>query len=85
MISIVLITGLFIGHSRVEAIEEFPSTENNERNSLETVNDTADNKKELEDDDKGLESSMGRKTISSYPDLGDDQVFPFVAGLDSYE
>ncbi|KGG16140.1 MULTISPECIES: hypothetical protein [unclassified Prochlorococcus] len=23
--------------------------------------------------------------ISAYPDLGDDQVFPFVAGLDAYE
>ena len=28
---------------------------------------------------------MDETKIGGIPDLGDDQVFPFVAGLDSYE
>ena len=32
-----------------------------------------------------LEEPLDEIKVNNYPDLGDDQVFPFVAGLDSYE
>ncbi len=33
---------------------------------------------------KSKPNNMNKMTTSGYPDLGDDQVFPFAAGLDSY-
>ncbi len=37
------------------------------------------------DQESSLITQNNYNDESSYPDLGDDQVFPFVAGLDSYE
>ena len=34
---------------------------------------------------KNGENEMNEMKMSEYPDLGDDQVFPFIAGLDSFK
>ena len=85
MLSISLFFVLFIGYNSVDAIEEFPTTEENGNNSLKIVFDSSINKQLADNDNDTLESPMEEENISNYPDLGDDQVFPFVAGLDSYE
>ncbi len=35
--------------------------------------------------DLNISQQNQEESFDNYPDLGDDQVFPFVAGLDSYE
>ncbi len=47
--------------------------------SIEVLEDPNDYSKQ------GNESSNDSNGYNIIPDLGDDQVFPFVAGLDSYE
>jgi len=72
ILSIFLISSvLFTGWARLEALSEETSGEYPINNLTEP---SKDNKE-----------SIGESNINSYPDLGDDQVFPFVAGLDSYE
>ena len=88
---IVLISSiLLIGTARANAIGSFKLEESfaavipdkdNEHPSQsaeesEKLNTLTDEKKELK---------FSSDSETPYPDLGDDQVFPFVAGLDSYE
>ncbi len=81
--SIALFSLTFIGSLSVKALEESPLTEVNGENTLEVIIDPVSNT-QLESDEK-LETTNTEKGMNSYPDLGDDQIFPFVAGLDSYE
>ncbi|WP_241434220.1 MULTISPECIES: hypothetical protein [Prochlorococcus] len=65
---------LFSGLTKVEAL----SSEANGDNPLKIVI-------EQTGDQQNNEKSLDQRKMERVPDLGDDQVFPFVAGLDSYE
>lgn len=66
----------FVGLYSVEAL----SPDSNGQNPLKIVIEPSEEKQSLDP-----ENSMDEIKIGGIPDLGDDQVFPFVAGLDSYE
>ena len=74
---------LVVGSSPANALQEKLSTSESLGNSLENVIDPLQDKQSNDETDVSMPSNGG--SIESYPDLGDDQVFPFVAGLDSYE
>ncbi len=78
ILSIPLICAIsFFGwNSAVDAL----SPASNGDNPLKIVIEPTEEKQSA---DKG--NSEDRLNMGSIPDLGDDQVFPFVAGLDSYE
>ena len=67
---------LLVGLSNVEAL----SPDSNGQNPLKIVIEPSEDNQSLDS-----ENSMDEIKIGGIPDLGDDQVFPFVAGLDSYE
>ena len=66
----------FVGFTSVHAL----SSESNGQNPLRIVIEPSEEKQSLD-----LETSKDEIKMGGVPDLGDDQVFPFVAGLDSYE
>ncbi len=59
------------------SLEESP--ENSNQQSI------APSTKEQGSTSETSKDSLDQNNTNQYPDLGDDQVFPFVAGLDSYE
>ncbi len=67
---------LIIGLTSVDAL----SPESDGNNPLKIVIEPSGEKLGIDN-----EKSMDQNKMSGIPDLGDDQVFPFVAGLDSYE
>ena len=76
ILSVVLIPSIvFFGQSSVDALSEEASG----NNPLQIVIERADEDTEMDDKSKAIFNKSER------PNLGDDQVFPFVAGLDSYE
>ena len=83
IISIALFSAMFIGSTSVKALDDSSLTEFSSANALEIVMDQTNNTQIESDED--LDTTSTERDISPYPDLGDDQVFPFVAGLDSYE
>ena len=66
----------FVGFNSVEAL----SPDSNGQNPLKIVIEPSEGNQSLDPENSIDEIKMG-----GIPDLGDDQVFPFVAGLDSYE
>ena len=77
ILSIPIICSIFfVGLNSVEAL----SPESNGQNPLKIVIQPSEENQSLDP-----ENSMDEIKIGGIPDLGDDQVFPFVAGLDSYE
>ena len=66
----------FVGLTSVQAL----SPDSNGQNPLKIVIEPSEENQSLDS-----ESSMDEIKMGGIPDLGDDQVFPFVAGLDSYE
>ena len=77
ILSIPIICSIFlVGLNSVEAL----SPESNGQNPLKIVIEPSEENQSLDP-----ENSMDEIKIGGIPDLGDDQVFPFVAGLDSYE
>ncbi len=67
---------VFLGSHRIEALA---SGEYQDNSLQSNIGSSEDNK--ISENGKFTEGQDN----SEYPDLGDDQVFPFVAGLDSYE
>ncbi len=59
------------------------SPEANGDNPLQIVIEKSDDNSSLKIDEMA-ESPIDESRTNNYPDLGDDQVFPFAAGLDSY-
>ncbi len=82
MLSLTLVI-MGIGITYVDAAQEFPLDNIGNENPLEIMIDPSNNPQSENNEDIKL-SAEGTES-SAYPDLGDDQVFPFVAGLDSYE
>ncbi|WP_269622670.1 hypothetical protein [Prochlorococcus marinus] len=85
---VVLISSiLFVGTVRVEAkgLSGLANSSilENDKNMSEIGLDTLGEEQMLITQDK--DENISGTNQESYPDLGDDQVFPFVAGLDSYE
>ena len=82
--SVVFIISIFLGFSNVSATEEsMVDIQSNSYNPKEMVVATAKDGNIIENENsKPFNDGKDRE---NYPDLGDDQVFPFVAGLDSYE
>ena len=77
ILSIPIICSIFfVGLNSVEAL----SPDANGQNPLKIVIEPSEENQSLDP-----ENSMDEIKIGGIPDLGDDQVFPFVAGLDSYE
>ena len=77
ILSIPIICSIFlVGLNSVEAL----SPDSNGQNPLKIVIEPSEENQSLDP-----ENSMDEIHIGGIPDLGDDQVFPFVAGLDSYE
>ncbi len=76
LLSLALISSIFF---RGELIANALSPEANGDNPLNIVIDQSDNIQ------KSNDQVTDPLKYSERPDLGDDQVFPFVAGLDSYE
>ena len=77
ILSIPIICSIFlVGLNSVEAL----SPDSNGQNPLKIVIERSEENQSLDS-----ENSMDEMKIGGIPDLGDDQVFPFVAGLDSYE
>ncbi len=80
----ILLTGstsanaLVKGWSPIE--DESSSIGDNGDNPLEIVIVPIDENQNLDD-----QESINGNNIGNYPDLGSDQVFPFVAGLDSFK
>ena len=66
----------FVGLTSVDAL----SPDSNGQNPLKIVIEPSEENLSLDP-----ETSMAEIKMGGIPDLGDDQVFPFVAGLDSYE
>ena len=69
---------LFTSFSCVHAL----SPEANGDNSLQIVIEPSENNEKTSAEE--LASPNSQIQTNPYPDLGDDQVFPFAAGLDSY-
>ena len=64
----------------VESQSEIQINSENPLNSTDRSSELNTNSK------RDADSSQTSRSLSNgFPDLGDDQVFPFVAGLDSYE
>ena len=77
ILSIPIICSVFlVGLTSVDAL----SADSNGQNPLKIVIVPSQEEQSLESETPMTESQTG-----GIPDLGDDQVFPFVAGLDSYE
>ena len=83
ILTIVLFSSImFIGSTSAYAIENLKLNESfaavniDEEQSVQSV-ETSEQENNL--------TYQESESDSRYPDLGDDQVFPFVAGLDSYE
>ncbi len=77
ILSIPIICSIFfVGLTSIEAL----SPESNGQNPLKIVIEPSEENQSLDPD-----TSMDEIKMGGIPDLGDDQVFPFVAGLDSYE
>ena len=77
ILSIPIICSIFlVGLNSVEAL----SPDSNGQNPLKIVIEPSEENQSLDP-----ENSMDEIKLGGIPDLGDDQVFPFVAGLDSYE
>ena len=77
ILSIPIICSIFVvGLNSVDAL----SPDSNGQNPLKIVIEPSEENQSLEPENSVDEIKMG-----GIPDLGDDQVFPFVAGLDSYE
>ena len=77
ILSIPIICSIFfVGLNSVEAL----SPDANGQNPLKIVIEPSEENQSLDP-----ENSMDEIKMGGIPDLGDDQVFPFVAGLDSYE
>ncbi len=74
LFSIVLFLTLFVAGIRADDF----SLGDNDDNSLELVRETMDEKHNSESDNIAIDQ-MNMKEL-----FGDDQVFPFAAGLDSY-
>ncbi len=69
---------LFTSFSSVHAL----SPEANGDNPLEIVIEPSESNEKNSSQELAAPNSQNQTT--PYPDLGDDQVFPFAAGLDSY-
>ena len=76
--AILLSSVLLTSFSSVNAL----SPEANGDNPLKIVIEPSLSKEKNFSED--MESSKPQNQTTQYPDLGDDQVFPFAAGLDSY-
>ena len=77
ILSIPIICSIFfVGFNSLEAL----SPDSNGQNPLKIVIESSEENQSLDP-----KNSMDEIKIGGIPDLGDDQVFPFVAGLDSYE
>ena len=77
ILSIPIICSIFfVGLNSVEAL----SPDANGQNPLKIVIEPSEENQSLDP-----ENSLDEIKMGGIPDLGDDQVFPFVAGLDSYE
>ncbi|ABX08563.1 hypothetical protein [Prochlorococcus marinus] len=75
-LSIALIYSIFfVEVASTNALEKSLSQEANGDNPLGIVIEQAEDNEDMNTN----------PDIANYPDLGSDQVFPFVAGLDSYE
>ncbi len=87
--SLVLICSIFITDcTPANANQTFKLEASFPKVSLE--NNEISSSTELADKESSSVSQVNEAPVISndetgYPDLGDDQVFPFVAGLDSYE
>ena len=77
--ALVLISIFLIGCTGVFALSEGANGDNPLKIVIEPSMEN------LELSDEGTELPRREANKSDYPDLGNDQVFPFVAGLDSYE
>ena len=83
-----LIAILFLGSFSTDALvkgwtapeEQSSSNSVNADNSLERIILPSEENPNVED-----ETTISEMNRGDYPDLGSDQVFPFVAGLDSYQ
>ncbi len=77
-VSLICTSALLTGLPKVSSAEQ-PSFLNDKNNSnpKEIVESSGSN--------EGISKSAESNMKNQYPDLGSDQVFPFVAGLDSYE
>ena len=88
-LSIVLLSSiLFIAPISASAKESFKLDQSFA--AISTDNEKASQSLETSEQENNFMSQKDELEITSdgksrYPDLGDDQVFPFVAGLDSYE
>ncbi len=83
-ISILFIISIFLSGPQVFASEESMIDFGiNSNGSEETVIAIAEDENFAKN--QPSQTSKEKKSNDVYPDLGDDQVFPFVAGLDSYE
>ena len=74
---------LFAGCTNADAVVKGwtpPEKGSNSDNSLEIVVSPSRDNQNL---DKGVQVDIENK--EDYPDLGSDQVFPFISGFDSYK
>jgi len=78
VLPIILTSILLLGWTTLDAL----SSSSNGDNPLKIVIEPVLENQTLVDEE--MEEPIDG-TYKGYPDLGDDQVFPFVAGLDSYE
>ena len=82
LLPIVFILLIFLGPITSSGIDDSSNSEDDGNNPLGIVITSADDKENISTKIKPEED---QRKVSKYPDLGDDQVFPFVAGLGSNE
>ena len=74
---------LFSGWDRAAAVKDLSFISDKADNSLQMPIEQSDSNQMMGTDFE--EEPIEDNQMTNYPDLGDAQVFPFVAGLDSYE
>ena len=80
LISIILFFSIFLTGWGNNAVALSP--ESNGDNPLQIIIEPSDTNEEIVDQE--IKTPINEIVENNYPDLGDDQVFPFAAGLDSY-
>ena len=88
--TVLIFLTLFSGLTSAYAIEvpgwvQSTSTGKNVDNSLGIVIEPSRENQLSKNGELEASIDQDETILENYPDLGDDQVFPFVAGLDSYE
>ena len=81
VLPIILIFTISPTFTSAEPLEEISERENSSIENI--IVDTSKENQKIDSTEMGDPES--KVSAGNYPDLGDAQVFPFVAGLDSYE